>query len=213
MVHRSWMKNQGLPPHLLDGRPVIGICNTWSELTPCNAHFREIAVRVKRGVLEAGGYPLEFSVMSLGKPVMRSTAMLFRNLAATFWRTWRNGASCKWKISIAPAGCRWCCASSATLACCTRMRFCGSRTSREDRSPRVPGDTGDSGDTGFAITGFAITGFAIPTGFRRIPAFGHNRSSTIKGKRGKRKDKPRNGALRRHVSFSGCAGFLAVGAQ
>jgi L-arabonate dehydrase len=82
MVHRSWMKNQGLPHHLFDGRPVIGICNTWSELTPCNAHFRDIAERVKRGVYEAGGFPLEFPVMSLGEPVMRPTAMLFRNLAA-----------------------------------------------------------------------------------------------------------------------------------
>jgi L-arabonate dehydrase len=61
MVHRSWMKNQGLPHHLFDGRPVIGICNTYSEVTPCNAHFREIAERVKRGVLEAGGFPLEFT--------------------------------------------------------------------------------------------------------------------------------------------------------
>ena len=67
MVHRSWMKNQGLPPHLFDGRPVIGICNTWSELTPCNAHFREIAERVKRGVLEAGGFPLEFPARQ-GRP-------------------------------------------------------------------------------------------------------------------------------------------------
>jgi dihydroxy-acid dehydratase len=76
------MKNQGLPHHLFDGRPVIGICNTYSEVTPCNAHFREIAERVKRGVLEAGGFPLEFPVMSLGEPVMRPTAMLFRNLAS-----------------------------------------------------------------------------------------------------------------------------------
>jgi dihydroxy-acid dehydratase len=82
MVHRSWMKNQGLPHHLFDGRPVIGICNTWSEVTPCNAHFRELAERVKRGVLEAGGFPLEFPVTSLGEPVMRPTAMLFRNLAS-----------------------------------------------------------------------------------------------------------------------------------
>jgi dihydroxy-acid dehydratase len=64
--HRSWMKNQGLPHHLFDGRPVIGICNTWSELTPCNAHFRVLAERVKRGVYEMGGFPLEFPVMSLG---------------------------------------------------------------------------------------------------------------------------------------------------
>ncbi len=82
MVHRSWMKNQGLPGHLFDGRPVIGICNTWSEVTPCNAHFRELAERVKRGVLEAGGFPLEFPVMSLGEPVMRPTTMLFRNLVS-----------------------------------------------------------------------------------------------------------------------------------
>ena len=82
MVHRSWMKNQGLPHHLFDGRPVIGICNTWSEVTPCNAHLREIAERVKRGILEAGGFPLEFPVMSLGEPVMRPTTMLFRNLVS-----------------------------------------------------------------------------------------------------------------------------------
>ena len=82
MVHRSWMKNQGLPHHLFDGRPVIGICNTWSEVTPCNAHFRDIAEYVKKGVLEMGGFPLEFPVMSLGEPVMRPTAMLFRNLVS-----------------------------------------------------------------------------------------------------------------------------------
>ncbi|MFM7346662.1 MAG: L-arabinonate dehydratase [Tagaea sp.] len=82
MVHRSWMKNQGLPHHLFDGRPVIGICNTWSELTPCNAHFRDLAESVKRGVLEMGGFPLEFPVMSLGETLMRPTTMLFRNLAS-----------------------------------------------------------------------------------------------------------------------------------
>jgi L-arabonate dehydrase len=81
-VHRSWMKNQGLPHHLFDGRPVIGICNTWSELTPCNAHFRKIADHVKRGVYEAGGFPLEFPVMSLGETLMRPTTMLFRNLVS-----------------------------------------------------------------------------------------------------------------------------------
>ena len=80
--HRSWMKNQGLPHHLFDGRPVIGICNTWSELTPCNAHFRTLAERVKRGVYEAGGFPLEFPVMSLGETLMRPTTMMFRNLAS-----------------------------------------------------------------------------------------------------------------------------------
>src|SRR5215510_13152765 len=81
-IHRSWMKNQGFPNHLFDGRPVIGICDTWSELTPCNAHFRAIADAVKRGVYEAGGFPLEFPVISLGESTMRPTAMLFRNLAS-----------------------------------------------------------------------------------------------------------------------------------
>jgi dihydroxy-acid dehydratase len=81
-VHRSWLKSQGYPHDLLDGRPVIGICNTWSELTPCNGHFRELAEFVKRGVYEAGGFPLEFPVMSLGETQLRPTAMLFRNLAS-----------------------------------------------------------------------------------------------------------------------------------
>jgi len=80
--HRSWMKNQGLPHHLFDGRPVIGICNTWSELTPCNAHFRVLAERVKRGVYEKGGFPLEFPVMSLGETLMRPSTMLYRNLVS-----------------------------------------------------------------------------------------------------------------------------------
>jgi L-arabonate dehydrase len=81
-IHRSWTKNQGFPDHLFDGRPVIGICNTWSELTPCNAHLRRIAEHVKRGIYEAGGFPLEFPVTSLGENLMRPTAMLFRNLAS-----------------------------------------------------------------------------------------------------------------------------------
>jgi L-arabonate dehydrase len=81
-MHRSWLKNQGYPHDELDGRPVIGICNTWSELTPCNGHFRELAEFVKRGVYEAGGFPLEFPVMSLGETQLRPTAMLFRNLAS-----------------------------------------------------------------------------------------------------------------------------------
>ena len=81
-IHRSWMKNQGLPNDAFDGRPVIGIANTWSELTPCNAHFREIAERVKRGVWEAGGVPVEFPVLSTGETLMRPTAMLYRNLMA-----------------------------------------------------------------------------------------------------------------------------------
>ena len=81
-MYRSWMKNQGFPDDEFDGRPVIGICNTWSELTPCNAHLRAIADHVKRGVYEAGGLPLEFPVMSLGESNLRPTAMLFRNLAS-----------------------------------------------------------------------------------------------------------------------------------
>ena len=81
-IHRSWMKSQGLPDDVFDGRPVIGICNTWSEITPCNAGLRDIAEHVKRGVWEAGGLPLEFPAMSLGETQMRPTAMLFRNLLA-----------------------------------------------------------------------------------------------------------------------------------
>src|SRR5438270_13484709 len=81
-MYRSWMKNQGLPAHLFDGRPVIGICNSWSELTPCNAHLRDLAEHVKRGVWEAGGLPLEFPVMSTGETNLRPTAMLYRNLVS-----------------------------------------------------------------------------------------------------------------------------------
>jgi dihydroxy-acid dehydratase len=81
-IHRSWMRNQGFPGDVFDGRPVIGICNTWSELTPCNAHLRQLAERVKRGVWEAGGLPLEFPVMSMGETNLRPTAMLFRNLVS-----------------------------------------------------------------------------------------------------------------------------------
>lgn len=81
-IRRSWMKNQGFPNHVFDGRPVIGICNTWSELTPCNSGLRELAEGVKRGVWEAGGFPVEFPVMSLGETQMKPTAMLFRNLLA-----------------------------------------------------------------------------------------------------------------------------------
>jgi dihydroxy-acid dehydratase len=82
ITHRSWMKNQGIPHDQFDGRPVIGICNTWSQVTPCNAHFRELAQHVRDGVLDAGGFPLEFPVMSLGETLMRPTTMLFRNQAA-----------------------------------------------------------------------------------------------------------------------------------
>jgi L-arabonate dehydrase len=82
IYHRSWMKNQGLPADLFDGRPVIGICNTWSELTPCNAHLRDLAEKVKFGVYEAGGLPVEFPVFSPSESTLRPTAMMFRNLCA-----------------------------------------------------------------------------------------------------------------------------------
>jgi len=81
-VYRSWMKGKGVPDDQFDGRPVIGICNTFSELTPCNSHFRSLAEQVKIGVYEAGGFPLEFPVMSLGETLLRPTAMLYRNLAS-----------------------------------------------------------------------------------------------------------------------------------
>jgi dihydroxy-acid dehydratase len=81
-IYRSWVKNRGVPQDQFDGRPVIGICNTYSELVPCNSHFRTIAEHVKAGVLEAGGFPLEFPVMSLGETLLRPTAMLYRNLAS-----------------------------------------------------------------------------------------------------------------------------------
>jgi L-arabonate dehydrase len=81
-IHRSWMKNGGLPDDAFDGRPIIGICNTFSEFTPCNAHFRELITHIKAGVLEAGGLPLEFPVFSCGESNLRPTAMLFRNLAS-----------------------------------------------------------------------------------------------------------------------------------
>jgi len=81
-VHRSWFRTQGYPDDYFTDRPVIGICNTWSELTPCNGHLRDFAEVVKRGVVEAGGFPVEFPVTSLGETVMRPTTMLFRNLAS-----------------------------------------------------------------------------------------------------------------------------------
>jgi dihydroxy-acid dehydratase len=76
------MKNQGLPADLFDGRPVIGICNTWSQLTPCNAHLRDLAEKVAHGIYEAGGLPMEFPVMSPSESAFRPTAMMFRNLCA-----------------------------------------------------------------------------------------------------------------------------------
>ncbi|MDO8778518.1 MAG: IlvD/Edd family dehydratase [Burkholderiaceae bacterium] len=81
-MYRSWMKNQGIPDHEFQGKPIIGICNTWSELTPCNAHFRKLAEHVKRGIFEAGGFPVEFPVFSSGESNLRPTAMFTRNLAS-----------------------------------------------------------------------------------------------------------------------------------
>jgi len=81
-AYRSWVKGKGVPHDQFDGRPVIGICNTFSELTPCNSHFRTLAEQVKIGVYEAGGFPLEFPVMSLGETLLRPTAMLYRNLVS-----------------------------------------------------------------------------------------------------------------------------------
>jgi len=81
-AYRSWLKGKGIPHDQFDGRPVIGICNTYSELNPCNSHFRTLAEQVKIGVYEAGGFPLEFPVMSLGEVLLRPTAMLYRNLAS-----------------------------------------------------------------------------------------------------------------------------------
>src|ERR1700744_6458529 len=81
-MYRSWMKNQGIPDHEFNGKPIIGICNTFSELTPCNAHFRKLAEHVKRGVFEAGGFPVEFPVFSNGESKLRPTAMFTRHLAS-----------------------------------------------------------------------------------------------------------------------------------
>ena len=82
MGHRSWMRSQGFTPEVFDGRPVIGIATTWSELAPCNVHLHRVAESVKRGVWQAGGFPLEFPAMALGETLLRPTAMLYRNLLA-----------------------------------------------------------------------------------------------------------------------------------
>jgi L-arabonate dehydrase len=79
-VHRSWMRAEGFSTSVFQGKPVIGICNSWSELTNCNAHLRQVAEAVKRGVWAAGGFPLEFPTISLGEPFMRPSTMMFRNL-------------------------------------------------------------------------------------------------------------------------------------
>ncbi|HEY1641923.1 MAG TPA: IlvD/Edd family dehydratase [Streptosporangiaceae bacterium] len=82
MLYRSWMRNQGFGPDVFDGRPVVGIATTWSELAPCNAHLHRVAEAVKRGVWQAGGFPLEFPTLATGETLMRPTAMLYRNLLA-----------------------------------------------------------------------------------------------------------------------------------
>ncbi|RYH04511.1 dihydroxy-acid dehydratase [Salipiger sp. IMCC34102] len=82
IYHRGWMKNQGYPHDMFDGRPIIGILNTWSDLTPCNGHLRELAEKVKTGILEAGGFPVEVPAFSASENTFRPTAMMFRNLAA-----------------------------------------------------------------------------------------------------------------------------------
>ena len=82
IYHRGWLKNQGHPHDLFDGRPVIGIMNTWSDLTPCNGHLRDLAEKVKAGVWEAGGFPVEVPVFSASENTYRPTAMMYRNLAA-----------------------------------------------------------------------------------------------------------------------------------
>ncbi|MBV8732461.1 MAG: dihydroxy-acid dehydratase, partial [Acidobacteriia bacterium] len=79
---RAWLRSEGFPADIFDGKPVVGICNSFSELNNCNAHLREVAEAVKRGVLSAGGLPLEFPTISLGELFMQPTTMMFRNLMA-----------------------------------------------------------------------------------------------------------------------------------
>ena len=81
-IHRERLRNQGYAPDVFDGRPVIGIANTWSELNPCNGSLDDVAEAVKRGVWEAGGFPLEFPAMSLSESLQRPTTMLYRNMLA-----------------------------------------------------------------------------------------------------------------------------------
>src|SRR2546430_2881962 len=82
MAYRGWMRSQGFTPEVFDGRPVIGIATTWSELAPCNVHLHRVAESVKRGVWQSGGFPLEFPAMALGETLLRPTALLYRNLLA-----------------------------------------------------------------------------------------------------------------------------------
>jgi dihydroxy-acid dehydratase len=80
LIHRAYLRSEGISAHALQGRPIVGICNSWSELVNCNLHLRGLVAAVKRGVMLAGGLPLEFPTMSLGEPFMKPTAMLYRNL-------------------------------------------------------------------------------------------------------------------------------------
>src|SRR5271154_2772388 len=82
MGHRSWMRSEGFTPEVFDGRPVVGIATTWSELAPCNVHLQRVAESVKRGVWQAGGFPLGFPAMALGGTLLRPPALLYRNLPA-----------------------------------------------------------------------------------------------------------------------------------
>jgi dihydroxy-acid dehydratase len=82
VAHRAWLRAEGFSERVFQGKPVIGICNSWSELNNCNAHLRQVAEAIKRGVWEAGGFPLEFCTISLGEMLMKPTAMLYRNLMA-----------------------------------------------------------------------------------------------------------------------------------
>ena len=82
LAHRAWLRSEGFSERVFEGKPVIGICNSWSELNNCNAHLRQVAEAVKRGVWEAGGFPLEFCTISLGEMLMKPTTMLYRNLMA-----------------------------------------------------------------------------------------------------------------------------------
>jgi L-arabonate dehydrase len=161
ILHRSWLKNQGLPDDVFDGRPVIGICNTASDLAPCNAHLHGLAERVKRGVWEAGGFPLEFPVMSLGESLMRPSTRLFRNLASmdveesiranpidgvvllvgcdkTTPALLMGAASCDLPTIVLSGGPMPTASSAARTS--ARARCCGSwaTSSRRARSPRPP---------------------------------------------------------------------------
>ena len=138
-IYRSWVKNRGLPHDQFDGRPVIGICNTYSELTPCNSHFRTLAEHVKAGVWEAGGFPLEFPVMSLGETLLRPTAMLYRNLASHGRRGVASAAirstawCCSWAATRPRRRCSWarrawtCRRSASRAARCSRAGTSGER--------------------------------------------------------------------------------------